>query len=155
LIGEGCHFIDFLTFLVGEPPVKVSAQGLPDIGRYHEDNLSLTFTFADGSLGTLSYLANGDRAIPKERVEVFCGGRVALLDDFRSLELAHNGKRQVEHTRLRQDKGHAGEWVAFVDALQTGSAPPIPYNQLLGVMRTTFAAVRALRSGQVEQVFIS
>ena len=155
LIGEGCHFIDFLTFLVGEPPVKVSAQGLPDIGRYHEDNLSLTFTFADGSLGMLSYLANGDRAIPKERVEVFCGGRVALLDDFRSLELAHNGKRQVDRTRLRQDKGHAGEWLAFVDALQTGGAPPIPYNQLLGVMCATFAAVRAIRSGQVEQVVIS
>ncbi len=152
IIGEVCHFVDFLTYLVGSPPVTVSAQGLPDSGRYLEDNLVLNFVFDDGSLGMVSYLANGDKAFPKERLEVFCGGRVAVLDDFRSLEMVHGGRRQVIRSRLRQDKGHAAEWQAFVSALQTGGAAPIPYEQLLGVTRATFAAVEALRSRQAVDI---
>jgi predicted dehydrogenase/threonine dehydrogenase-like Zn-dependent dehydrogenase len=147
LIGEGCHFIDFLTFLVGAPPVSVSAHGLPDQGRYREDNLVLTFTFPDGSLGTLSYLANGDKSLPKERLEVFCSGRVAVLDDFRSLELVHAGQRQVIRQRLRQDKGHQAEWQAFARALQSGGPAPIPYQHLFAVTRAAFAALQALRTG--------
>jgi predicted dehydrogenase len=79
IIGEGCHFVDFLAFLVGEPPISVTAQGLPDGGRYCEDNVVLTFGFPDGSLGTITYLANGDKSFPKERVEVFAAGRVGVL----------------------------------------------------------------------------
>jgi len=145
ILGEACHFIDFLTFLVGAAPVSVTAQALPDGGRYHEDNAVFTFTFPDGSLGTLSYLANGDKAFPKERVEVFVGGRVAVLDDFRFLELVHNGQRQALRSRLRQDKGHLGEWQAFTQAILAGGAPPIPYEHIFGVQRMAFAALRALR----------
>jgi predicted dehydrogenase/threonine dehydrogenase-like Zn-dependent dehydrogenase len=152
IIGEGCHFIDFLTFLVGAPPFEVIARGLPDGGRYREDNIALSFTFPDGSVGVLSYLANGDKAFPKERVEVFSGGRVAVLDDYRSLELAANGNRRVTRARLRQDKGHQAEWQAFVAAIQAGGPPPIPYKQIFGVMRATFAAVEALRTQSVVQV---
>ena len=148
IIGEGCHFIDFLTFLVGSPPSEVSAGGLPDGGRYREDNALLTFSFPDGSLGVVSYLANGDKAFPKERVEVFSAGRVAVLDDFRSLELVQNGRRKVFHSRLRQDKGHGLEWQAFVDAIRAGGPAPIPYDQLFGVMNATFAALEALRTGK-------
>ncbi|HEX9616802.1 MAG TPA: bi-domain-containing oxidoreductase, partial [Anaerolineales bacterium] len=147
MIGEGCHFVDFLTFLVGEPPVSVHGQALPDQGIYRGDNLALTFTFPDGSLGTLAYVANGDRAFPKERVEVFSGGRVAVLDDFRSLETVQDGKRQVLRSRLRQDKGHRAEWEAFTGAILSGGPPPIPYPDLLGVSRATFAASEALRTG--------
>jgi predicted dehydrogenase len=107
----------------------------------------LTFTFPDGSLGSLTYLANGDKAFPKERVEVFCGGRVAVLDDFRSLETVQDGVRQVLRSRLRQDKGHLAEWEAFVEAILRGGPPPIPYAELLGVSRATFAAQEALRRG--------
>lgn len=148
LVGEGCHFIDFLTFLVGAPPVAVSAQGLPNLGRYQEDNFVLTLTYPDGSLGTLTYLANGDKAFPKERVEVFCAGRVAVLDDYRMLETLQDGRRQVYRSRLRQDKGHQGEWQAFAAALAAGGPPPIPYDHLFGVSRATLAALQALRSGE-------
>ena len=65
IIGEGCHFVDFLAFLVGEAPVEVTARALPDAGRYHEDNAVLTFSFADGSIGVVSYLANGDKSAPQ------------------------------------------------------------------------------------------
>jgi predicted dehydrogenase/threonine dehydrogenase-like Zn-dependent dehydrogenase len=147
IIGEGCHFIDFLTFLVGSPPTAVTASGLPDAGRYREDNAILTYHFPDGSVGVVSYLANGDKAFPKERVEVFSAGRVAVLDDFRSLELVFNGRRKVFHSCLRQDKGHSQEWQAFAAAIRAGGPAPIPYNQLFGVMNATFASVEALRTG--------
>ncbi|OGO64388.1 MAG: hypothetical protein A2030_00355 [Chloroflexi bacterium RBG_19FT_COMBO_50_10] len=146
IIGEGCHFIDFLTFLVGAPPVSVIAQALPDDKRYREDNVLMIFTFPDGSLGTVNYLANGDKAYPKERVEVFAGGRVAALDDFRTLELVNQGKRQVIHSPLRQDKGHRLEWETFSAAILAGGPAPIPYDHLFGVTEATFAAMDALRS---------
>lgn len=147
IIGEACHFVDFITYLVGAAPVAVSARALPDGGRYREDNVTMTFSFPDGSLGVVSYLANGDKAFPKERVEVFCGGRVAVLDDYRTLELVAGGRRQIHRSHLRQDKGHSAEWAAFTAALHAGGPPPIPYEQLVGVTRATFAAVEALRTG--------
>ena len=147
IVGEACHFVDFLAFLAGAPPLDVVAHGLPDGGRYREDNVQLTFTFPDGSVGTVIYLANGDKAFPKERVEVFCGGRVGVLDDFRTLALVRNGRRQVERGRLRQDKGHRGIWEAFAAAVAAGGPPPIPPEQVFGVTRATFAAVRSLRIG--------
>jgi predicted dehydrogenase/threonine dehydrogenase-like Zn-dependent dehydrogenase len=152
IIGEGCHFIDYLIFLTGSVPVKVHAAALPDNGRYHQDNVIMTFTFADGSVGTVTYLANGDKSFPKERVEVFCGGKVAVLDDFRTLELTANGRRERMQSTLRQDKGHRAGWETFMKSVRSGGQPPIPYNQLLGGTRAAFAAVRSVKTGAVEDI---
>ncbi len=150
IIGEGCHFVDFLTFLVGAVPSAVHACSLPDHNKYHQDNVSMTFTFPDGSVGVVDYLASGDKSFPKERVEVFCGGRVAVLEDFRVLETVWNGKRKT--IRKTQDKGWYGEWVAFAKSIQEGGQSPIPYDQLIGVTRATFAAVESLRTGKTEKI---
>ena len=106
----------------------------------------MTFTFPDGSIGVVDYLANGDKSLPKERVEVFCGGRVAVLDDFRTLEMVHDGRRKT--VRQPQDKGWHAEWVAFSQSIGEGKKPPIPYEQLFGVTGATFAALESLRSGK-------
>ncbi len=143
IIGEGCHFVDFLAFLVGAAPVAVTAHALPDNGKYREDNVSMTFTFPDGSIGVVDYLANGDKSLPKERVEVFCAGVVAVLDDFRSLQMVRDGKKKEE--KRMQDKGWTDEWKAFAMSIREGGAPPIPYEQLIGVTKATFAAVESLR----------
>ena len=148
IIGEGCHFIDLLTFLVGELPLSVTAFALPDGGRYRQDNVVMTFTFADGSIGTVTYLANGDKAFPKEYIEVFCGGRVAVLNDYRSLELVQDGNRRDFHSFLRQDKGHRAEWEIFTAAIAAAGDPPIPYNHLIGVTQAAFSAIEALTSGE-------
>ena len=144
IIGEGCHFIDFITFLVGTAPVSVTAYALPDQGKYREDNVSMTFAFEDGSVGVVDYLANGDKSFPKERVEVFCGGKIAVLDDFRALELIENGNRKT--IKGAQDKGWKYEWIAFTKSIREGGEPPIPYEQLIGVTKASFAAVDSMRN---------
>jgi predicted dehydrogenase len=146
IIGEACHCVDLLTFLAGALPLSVSAHALPDHGKYRQDNVSMTFTFPDGSLGVVEYLANGDRSYPKERLEVFCGGAIAVLDDFRTLELVRAGTRR--RVKKAQDKGWRDEWIAFADAIRRGGPPPIPYAQLIGVTRLTFAALESLRRGE-------
>lgn len=147
IIGEGCHFIDYLTFLTGQVPIKITSFSLPDGGVYNRDNVQLTFTFPDGSLGTVSYLANGDKAFPKERIEVFCDGQVSVLDDFRSLTTTVKGRTISSISRFKQDKGHAASWQAFMEAVQQGNHPTIPYSELLGVSRAAFAAVESLQTG--------
>jgi len=149
IIGEACHFIDFITFLVGAAPISVSAHALLDGGKYHEDNVSMTFTFPDGSIGIVDYLANGDKSFPKERVEVFCGGVIAVLDDFVSLQMVEDGKKK--EIKGAQDKGRKNEMAAFAKAIREGGQPPIPYEQLIGVTKSTFAAVESIhKSGEAE-----
>lgn len=143
IIGEGCHFIDYLTFLANQPISAVQATALPNLGKYHQDNIHITLEYADGSIGSIAYLANGDKTFPKERVEIFCGGRVAVLDDFRTLELVSNGHKKHYRSAFRQDKGHQASWSAFVDAIQNGRTAPIPYPQLLGVSRAAILAGKA------------
>lgn len=145
IIGEGCHFVDFITFLVGEAPVSVSAHALPDNGKYREDNVSMTFTFRDGSIGVVDYLANGDKSFPKERIEVFCSGQIAVLDDFVSLQFVKDGKKK--EVSGAQNKGWMDEWKVFARCIRDGGEPPIPYEQLIGVTKATFAAVDSIRSG--------
>lgn len=148
IIGEACHFIDFLTYLAGAVPVEVQSAGLQGDRRYRDDNVQITVRFQDGSMGTVSYLANGSRAFPKERVEVFGGGQTAVLDDFRRLEVVGDKRRRVSRSWLRQDKGHRGEWRAFSVAIREGGPPPIPYVDLFAVAQASFAAVASLRSGE-------
>jgi predicted dehydrogenase/threonine dehydrogenase-like Zn-dependent dehydrogenase len=146
IIGEACHFIDLITFLVGVAPVSVAAHALPDAGKYSEDNVSMTFTFPDGSLGVVDYLANGDRSFSKERVEIFCGGRIAVLDDFVSLQMTEDGRKK--EIKAAQDKGWKTEMEAFAKAIREGDGPPIPYEQLIAVTGSTFAAVESLRKNE-------
>jgi predicted dehydrogenase/threonine dehydrogenase-like Zn-dependent dehydrogenase len=144
IIGEACHFIDLISFLVGAFPISVAAHTLPDQGKYREDNVSMTFTFPDGSIGVVDYLANGDKSFPKERLEVFCEGMIAVLDDYVSLTTVKDGRKKVES--MAQDKGWKNEMTAFAKAIQRGDEPPIPYEQLIGVTKSTFAAVESIRS---------
>lgn len=148
LVGEGCHFLDLLLHLLPGEPVRVTARALPDGGRYRQDNLVITLECADGSLGVLSYLANGDRRLGKERIEVFGGGWSAVLDDYRALSIQGPGRSLQRRSRLRQDKGHRAEWEAIIAHLTAGAAPPIPPASLFRSMQVTFAARRSLLTGE-------
>jgi polar amino acid transport system substrate-binding protein len=144
VVGEIGHFIDTMQFLAGADPVSVYAVAPWDAsGRYSGDNVQVSLSFSDGSIGQISYLANGASAMPKERIEVFGAGRAAVLDNFRDLELYDGRKRSRK--RYNGDKGHAAEMQAVLDALKSGT-PPIRFDSLMASTRASLAIVQALRS---------
>jgi predicted dehydrogenase len=147
ILGEVCHFIDLLVFMAGTAVIEVRTDTITNPGQYSADNIIVSLRFSNGSHGTITYMANGDRAYSKERLEVFGGGCVAVLDDFRSLELVHRGQRQTTRSRFRQDKGHRAELQAFVDTIHNAGEPPIPFPDILNVSLATFAAGESFRTG--------
>lgn len=151
IIGEGCHFIDLARFLCGHPITAVQAMqmGGRDAVAVRDDKMTITLGFADGSLATIHYFANGHRSFAKERVEVFCGGRVLQLDNFRRL----TGYGWPSFNRLgswKQDKGHKTEVAAFLDSIRTGAAAPIPWEQITEVTEASFDAVRVASPSATE-----
>ncbi len=152
ILGEACHFVDLLTCLAGALPVRVYACGAPAFGVDTEDNFAATLEFANGAVGSLVYTSAGDRAFPKERVEVFCGERVAVLEDFRSSEIWRKGNRRVWNSRLAQDKGHRAVWELFIRALEKGEPVPIPPEEIFAVTRATFALLKAVREKSSVQI---
>ncbi len=155
ILGEVCHFVDFLCFLAGACPVEVQGQTVGNPGQYSMDNVVASLKFANGSLGTINYLANGDKSASKERVEVFGGGSVAILEDFRRLELVRNGRKQITRARWGQDKGHKAEMQAFVDALRGKTPPPIPLEQVVGSTLATLRLQNSCQTGQPLTVELS
>ena len=150
ILGEVCHFVDFLSFICGAAPHAVSARSVSPAAS--EQDVAITIEFTDGSLGTISYICNGDRAFSKERVEIFGGSCVAVLDDFRRLELVRHGRKQVFRSWLKQNKGHAGEWTAFSECIRSGSPAPIRFEEIVATTLATIRIADSLRSGQEQQV---
>ena len=125
----------------------VGTGGAPGLG----EQLIATLTFADGSAGTILYSGDGDPGFPKERLEVLGAGRVAVLDDFRTLEMSVKGKRSYARS-MGQDKGHRGEAEAFVRAVAKGGDSPIALESLCATSLATFAIEEAMRSGEAQNV---
>ncbi|HUS09402.1 MAG TPA: bi-domain-containing oxidoreductase [Pyrinomonadaceae bacterium] len=147
VIGEGCHYIDLLRFLVGVNIDSVFASQIDtkDAGGVADDKMTITISFTDGSLGTIHYFANGHKSFPKERLEVFCAGRVLKLDNFRKLQ--GYGWRGFNKMNLwRQDKGHSGEIAAFISAITNRTGSPIPFHEIVEVTEATFSAVECARA---------
>jgi predicted dehydrogenase/threonine dehydrogenase-like Zn-dependent dehydrogenase len=152
ILGEACHFVDFLTFLADALPTEVQARRVSSLESYSNDNAVISLRFANGSEGTISYLANGDRSYSKERVEVFGGGAVAVLEDFRRLDLVRHGRKQTFRSRLRQDKGHRAELEAFAAAVRSQGESPIPFEEIVSTTLATLRAVESCSSGQPLEV---
>jgi predicted dehydrogenase len=145
IIGEACHFIDLLRYLAGAPITRHSVFALGRRGGTTgpADKVAIMLEFADGSVGTVHYLANGHRSFPKERLEVFAGGRILQLDNFRRLR--GWGWRQIRTKRLwRQDKGQTACAAAFIEAVRKGESSPIPLDEVLEVSRVSIEAATAV-----------
>lgn len=149
LLGEGCHFFDYLCFLTGSVPRSVHAGGLaserPDLPI--RSNFSATVAFADGSVGHVIYSSDGGASMPKERIELFCGGKSAALDDFRSLTIFNERSAHTESLRT-QDKGQRAMLAAFLDAVRGRHPFPVQPEAFFTSTRLTLAAQQSLDSGQ-------
>jgi predicted dehydrogenase len=148
IIGEVCHFVDLIQFFAGARVQRVYAEVLPDLGKYHQDNVVISLSMDDGSVGTICYVANGDKLLPKEYIEVYTSGMVAILDDYRCLSLISNGKRRGSRQGAR-DKGHRAEMEAWVNAIRNGNPEPVPFEDAISATRATFAIIQSLVERQV------
>ena len=152
IVGEICHFIDLMQFVCSALPVSVSATALKDRNAPSDpDNLVIALGFADGSVGNITYAAGGDAGFPKERLEVFGGGRVGVIDSWRNLLVQGNGKRIRQRCWLQAEKGFDQEMQVFADAVR-GGVPALSFASQVATTRATFAIQRALRSGATEPV---
>ncbi len=152
IVSEGCHFIDLIQFLCGCPPVRVHAEMIG--GRTpggQNDNCAVTLTMADGSLGMLMYIADGDTRLDKERVEVFGQGRSAVIDGFHDLEIYPGGSARRVHRKGR-GKGHYEELAAFVEAVRTGGANPLPLDQAVSTTLACLAIEQALLTREPQSI---
>ncbi len=141
MIGEACHFIDLLRFLAAAPITGWQLMGMDAPTR---DTVSIQLSFVDGSVGTVHYFANGSKAFPKERLEVFAEGRVLQLDNYR--KLTGFGWPGFSKMNLwRQDKGQKACAAAFVQAVATGASAPIPFEEIVEVARVSIEIAETAR----------
>lgn len=153
IIGEGCHFIDMMSFLAGSQVTRVSAAMVGGRAPVRDDKMSILLEFADGSVGTVHYFANGSKSYPKETLEIFGDGRVLRMENFR-VTTGYGFKGFRSFRTWRQDKGHRAEIAAFVERAASGGPPLIPFAQLVNVTRASFAAVESARSGKVITILL-
>jgi predicted dehydrogenase/threonine dehydrogenase-like Zn-dependent dehydrogenase len=151
--GEVCHFVDFMHFLTGSRVRSVYAESVTsaDHAAVDDDSVFVTLKFADGSNGTVAYLAEGDRALQKERVEIYGAGRTFVVEDFHASAAYRDGRET--RTRLRaQDKGQREQVRAVCEALRTGAPAPVPLGELAATTRATFRILDSLRTGEAVKV---
>jgi len=153
IVGEVCHFIDFMEFLIGAPPVFVFAESVSakSSKTVDADSVFITLRFADGSNGAVAYLSEGDKSLAKERVEIFGAGRVFVLDDFRRATFYKDG-REEQVTLKAQDKGQQAQVRAVCASVLGGAAAPIALEELEATSRATFRVLDSLRERQPFEV---
>jgi predicted dehydrogenase/threonine dehydrogenase-like Zn-dependent dehydrogenase len=140
IIGEACHFIDLLRFLAGRP---IASHQVMRMDSATKDSVSISLKFEDGSMGVVHYLANGSKAFPKERLEVFADGRVLQLDNFRKLKgFGWPGFNKMN--LWRQDKGQKTCAAAFIKAIEQGGPAPIPFDEIAEVARVSIEVAQAV-----------
>jgi polar amino acid transport system substrate-binding protein len=148
MIGEGCHFVDLAAAICNSNPATVYAVGTakPNKTPMLNDNLSVALTFENGAIANIIYTADGSNAMAKEYVEIFGGGRSAVIDDFKELRL-HAGDHQTKRTKLvAQDKGQKAMLAAWLEGLRT-ARPAIPFDNLLATSLATIMAIESLSIG--------
>ena len=143
IVGEGCHFIDFMAFMCGSVPVKVSAVAMPD-SQGLNDTVNVLIEFENGSTGVLAYYANGAKSMPKEYFEVHAAGQSASLNDFK--ECTIYGKKAEKHKLTTQDKGQKQMVEAYFAGLRSGQQP-IPMKDIFATTAATFGILKSLREG--------
>jgi predicted dehydrogenase/threonine dehydrogenase-like Zn-dependent dehydrogenase len=139
IIGEACHIIDLMLYLVDSEVSEYSVSKLrPHGGRFKaSDNRSISLTFKDGSVGVMDYFSCGSKEVSKEQLEVHFDSKSVFMDDYKSLK--GYGLKVKELKSLIPDKGHEEEWIELYKSLKDGTWP-IPLENLLHATRISILA---------------
>lgn len=144
IIGEVCHFVDFLTFINGSLPDYVFASALPDPSGL-EDTININIRFKNGSIGTISYFSNGSKSLFKEYIEVYRLETTAVLKDFRELAI-YSPDKTVNKKLITQDKGQKKMVESFIDSIKDGRALPITFEEIYSAAITSFKIIESIRT---------
>jgi polar amino acid transport system substrate-binding protein len=151
IIGEMCHFIDLMQYFTDSEPVKVYAESISSGNAkiVPEDNIAIVVKFNNGSVGNLTYLANGDKSVPKENIEVFGAGVIGVINDFRSGSVHRDNKT----TKLKSSgKGHKEEVEAFLNCVRDGKESPINFRSICLTTITTIKILESLYTGLPQMI---
>ena len=143
IIGEVCHFFDLCMFIAASEPVTVSANVLQS-AQSLMDTLTVNISFKNGSIASIAYFSNGSKELPKEYLEVFSANQVAIVYDFKSMEVY--GKKMTKTKLPRQDKGHKQELIEFVNALKEGKTLPISFGDLYISSLAPFKIIESIQT---------
>lgn len=152
IVGEVCHFIDTCSYLIGSHVESVYASCLqkPDASVPDEDNVNIILKYANGSTANISYYAYGDKAMPKELIEVFASGISMQMNDFRTLSI-YNKNRTTKKNTFNQDKGFVSEFNAFATGIKNANMP-ILFDSLYNTTKTTFKILESLKVNGIVKV---
>ena len=151
IIGEVCHFIDLVSFIAASPIKMLSANALQNPDHLN-DTLTINLQFENGSIANISYFSNGNKGLAKEYLEIFAGGQVIIIDDFKDMQIYSTNKKTENLSK--QDKGHKQELFSFLEAIEKGKECPIPFKEIYHAMLCTFKVEDSLTSGG-QQISIS
>ena len=145
IIGEACHLIDLMRFLSGSSIISVQGHCMngKSLEKASSDIASINLGFEDGSIGTIHYFANGGNSFPKERIEVFVGGRTLQLDNFLKLR-GFNWPGFRKHSLWQQDKGQDACSKAFLNSIGNSGESPIPHQEIFEVSRVAIEAAGSI-----------
>jgi len=145
VIGEVCHFIDLAIFIAECEVITVTAENIKDANNLN-DTIIICLKFKNGSIANISYFSNGNKLLPKELIEVFCAGTIAVIDDFKKLTIYGDRIRQTKYRH--QDKGHENELHAFFNAIKNGGINPIPFKSSYHSTHVTFKVLQSIRENR-------
>jgi polar amino acid transport system substrate-binding protein len=145
IIGEICHFVDFLTYMNGSSPVSVYAAAMKDPNNLN-DTLNIILSYKNGSIGTISYFSNGDNSLPKEHVEIFSNGWIVVIKDFKAVSI-YAKRHKSEKKLMHQDKGQKSEIKQFIKGISEGAVNMIPFNEIYSNSFVTLKIVESIRTG--------
>ena len=140
-----CHFIDLAMFLAGSQIVSVSAESMTDAHSLN-NTVVINLKMQDGSIGSVIYFSNGNKSVPKENIEIFSGGIIAQIEDFKTLRMFGEKQRIVKYKS--QDKGHAAGIREFLKSIQEGSPCPVPLSETMNSMLATCAVNDSITSNR-------
>jgi predicted dehydrogenase len=142
IMGEACHYMDLITFLTGSKIKAVCMNAMGMNPQANTDNASILLQYENGSTGVINYFANGSKAYPKERIEVYARETTFVTDNFRLTE--GYGAKNFTKLKTNVDKGHAAQFKLLADRVKTGGAALIPVDEIVNTTLAGFAAIESL-----------
>jgi polar amino acid transport system substrate-binding protein len=153
IVGEVCHFVDLIMYLTGAYPIQVYAQAMKPSGKFlSKDNLVITIKMSNGSVASITYTASGDKSFPRERIEVFRGGVVGIIENFKKASFTRNGRAVHKRNLLNADRGHRAEIETFFSIIRNNTPSPVSLKDYVLTTMTTFSIIESLKCGEPVEI---